>query len=121
VFPELEGFSAFDDVASTLDLIELLAPLTVIPGHGEIFTHVSESLANARRHLERFVRSPSKHALHTAKALMKFKLLEIQRANSSELMARLDGAAYLGMLHTQFFTDIPSLQWLEWLAGDLVQ
>jgi len=78
VFPELEGFSAFDEVAATLDLIERLAPLTVIPGHGKVFTNVGESLAIARRRLEGFVQSPSKHALHAAKALLKFKLLEIQ-------------------------------------------
>ena len=31
VFPELDGEDAFDEVGATLDLIERLAPLTVIP------------------------------------------------------------------------------------------
>jgi len=121
VFPELEGFSAFDDVASTLGLIERLGPLTVIPGHGKVFTHVSESLVFAKRRLEGFVQNPPKHALHAAKALMKFKLLEMQRVHSSDLMAWLDSAAYLGMLHAQFFSAIPRLLWLEQLTKDLVR
>jgi glyoxylase-like metal-dependent hydrolase (beta-lactamase superfamily II) len=121
VFPELEGFSAFDEVASTLDLIERLAPLTIIPGHGKVFTNVSDSLTIARRRLEGFVQSPERHALHAAKALMKFKLLEVQRANLSELLDWLNNADYLGTLHGNYFPDIPRPQWLEQLAKDLVR
>ena len=54
IFQELEGEQAFDEVADTLDLIESLAPLVVIPGHGKVFTHVEQSLGcgspAARRH-----------------------------------------------------------------------
>ena len=49
VFPELVGVDAFDEVAQTLDLIERLAPATIIPGHGAVFTEVAEALALARR------------------------------------------------------------------------
>ena len=37
VFPELEGADAFDQVSASLDLIESLAPKTIIPGHGRVF------------------------------------------------------------------------------------
>jgi glyoxylase-like metal-dependent hydrolase (beta-lactamase superfamily II) len=48
VFQELEGIEAFDEVAATLDLIERLLPLRVIPGHGTVFVDVDEALARAR-------------------------------------------------------------------------
>jgi glyoxylase-like metal-dependent hydrolase (beta-lactamase superfamily II) len=38
VFPELESIAAFEDVASTFDLIEQLDPSIVIPGHSADFS-----------------------------------------------------------------------------------
>ncbi|OSZ74028.1 MBL fold metallo-hydrolase [Hydrogenophaga sp. IBVHS1] len=78
VFPELEGESAFDDVAQTLDLIERLQPATVIPGHGAVFQDLDGALARARSRLEQFVTQPEKHRRHAHKVLIKFKLLEWQ-------------------------------------------
>ena len=60
IFQELEGERAFDEVAKTLDLIESLRPLAVIPGHGKVFTQVAQSLVAARRRLDGFVRDPTK-------------------------------------------------------------
>jgi len=52
VFPELEGESAFDAVATTFDLIERLGPRQVIPGHGSSSSYRSHVLTSARdRHL----------------------------------------------------------------------
>lgn len=79
VFPELEGESAFAEVAATLDLIERLAPRVIIPGHGRVFADVAAALATARRRLDGFVAQPHKHSLHAAKVLLVFKLLEWQR------------------------------------------
>ena len=84
IFQELEGEQAFDQVADTLDLIESLAPLVVIPGHGKVFAHVEQSLAAARRRLDGFVRDPMKHATHAARVLLKFRLLELQRLSLAE-------------------------------------
>lgn len=78
VFPELEGVSAFDEVADTLDLIERLQPATVIPGHGAVFDDLEGALARARSRLEQFVTRPEKHQRHAHKVLIKFKLLEWQ-------------------------------------------
>lgn len=80
VFPELEGVSAFDEVASTLDLIEQLAPQLVIPGHGPLFQDVAAALQRARSRLAHFVQHPAKHHRHGLKVLLKYKLLEWQRA-----------------------------------------
>ncbi len=79
VFPELEGEAAFAEVAATLDLIERLAPRTVIPGHGPVFYDAPRAIDTARRRLDGFVREPLKHALHGAKVLLKYKLLEWQQ------------------------------------------
>lgn len=94
VFPELDGVNAFDEVAHTLDLIEALAPRTVIPGHGSVFTDVAEALQFARQRLEGFVRAPHKHRLYAAKVLLKFKLLEQQRMSMHELVAWVGQTAF---------------------------
>ncbi|GAO26306.1 beta-lactamase domain-containing protein [Alicycliphilus sp. B1] len=80
VFPELDGAHAFADVGATLDLIEQLDPLTVIPGHGSVFGGVPAAIARARRRLAGFEADPIKHARHAAKVLLKYKLLEWQQA-----------------------------------------
>jgi glyoxylase-like metal-dependent hydrolase (beta-lactamase superfamily II) len=78
VFPELDGESAFDEVAATLDLIERLAPRRVIPGHGAPFSDVTGALQRARSRLAGFRADPAKHARHGAKVLVKYHLLEVQ-------------------------------------------
>ena len=70
VFPELDGEQAFAEVGATLDLIERLDPLTVIPGHGSVFGDVPAALARARRRLAGFEADPVKHARHAAKVLL---------------------------------------------------
>ena len=78
VFPELDGDGAFGEVGDTLDLIESLQPITVIPGHGAPFADVPGALAFARKRLDGFVALPAKHMQYAAKVLLKFKLLEAQ-------------------------------------------
>src|SRR5205085_11810672 len=75
VFPELEGVHAFTEVAATLDVIEKLQPLVVLPGHGSAFAGVDGALARARSRLSAYVADPRRHATHAAKVLLKFKLL----------------------------------------------
>lgn len=121
IFQELEGESAFDEVAATLDLIESLDPLTVIPGHGRVFTHVPQSLAAARRRLEGFVREPMKHAVHAAKVLLKFKLLELQSLRLDEFTRWAEATPYFGMVHARWFADSNMREWIEGLADNLVR
>lgn len=120
VFPELEGESAFDEVAATIDLIEKLNPSLIIPGHGTMFTHVQHSIAAARRRLEGFVRDPRKHAMHAAKVLLKFKLLELQRARRVEFTAWATRVAYVQLVHRRWGSDVDIAQWVELLTNELI-
>ena len=86
VFPELEGMSAFNEVADTLSLIEQLAPAIVLPGHGSVFNDVAGALVRARSRLDQFVRHPEKHRRHALKVLVKFKLLEWQSVSAAALL-----------------------------------
>ena len=121
VFLELEGDDAFKDVARTLDLIESLAPRMVIPGHGKVFTEVGTSLAAARRRLEGFVREPAKHAMHAAKVLLKFKLLELQRVRKADFEQWAENTPYIGLVHQRWFAGGELTGWIEQLAADLVR
>jgi glyoxylase-like metal-dependent hydrolase (beta-lactamase superfamily II) len=86
VFPEIEGISAFDEVESTLNIIEDLKPMLVLPGHGSAFSDVADAIARARSRLDQFRKTPDKHASYAAKVLLKFKLLEFQQVKLSEFL-----------------------------------
>lgn len=121
VFPELEGDSAFADVAATLDLIEELAPRVVIPGHGPVFYDAARALDTARRRLDGFVHAPAKHALYAAKVLLKYKLLEWQQIGLSDLKAWTQATPYFGMLHARHFDSHEPDAWRQGLVDDLVR
>lgn len=120
VFPELEGVSAFDEVAATLDLMEALKPKTVIPGHGRVFNDFSGALARARSRLEQFVSHPDKHRRHALKVLIKFKLLEWQSVSMDVLLDWVLATSY-------FFNTMPRAvrqdrtQTREWLGQLLIE
>ena len=121
VFPEMEGEKAFAEVAATLDLIERMNPKIVIPGHGRVFCAVDPALEFARRRLDGFIANPHKHALHAAKVLLKFKLLELQRLKLVELVRWAQATPYFGLVHQRWFPDTPLEQWVELLAADLTR
>ncbi len=121
VFPELEGDNAFAEVAASLDLIEQLQPLCVIPGHGSAFTHVNESLAAARSRLEQFVTSPHKHALYAAKVLLKFRLLQAQQLPLGAVWTWAAQTPYFAAVHQRYFAATPLSDWLEQLVHDLTR
>ncbi len=121
VFPELDGIDAYDEVAATLDLIESLNPLTVIPGHGPLFSDVSTSLTYARKRLDGFVRDPRKHALHAAKVLLKFKLLEVQRVPKAQFLQWASLTPHLVNTHRTHFSEHGILAWIDQLVSELVR
>lgn len=121
VFPELEGDSAFAEVGASLDLIERLAPATVVPGHGGAFDDVGPALERARRRLDGFVAAPRKHALYAAKVLLKFKLLELQSIAEAELIAWALRTTYFRTLHVTHFADMPMDAWGRTLVDDLLR
>jgi glyoxylase-like metal-dependent hydrolase (beta-lactamase superfamily II) len=119
VFPELEGVDAFHEVAQTLDLIESLKPLWVIPGHGAVFENVDEALTIARKKLDGFVQSPQKHGRYGAKVLLKYKLLELTQVENKAFKAWATGVPYLKQLHQTFGEQMPMQDWLEDMLLDL--
>jgi glyoxylase-like metal-dependent hydrolase (beta-lactamase superfamily II) len=96
VFPELDGESAFDDVARVLNLIESLGARLAIPGHGAPFEDIAGALGVARSRLDGFRREPLRHVRHALKALVKYHLLERERESLEETMAWFGGA---GLYH----------------------
>ncbi len=121
VFPELEGLDAFDAVAQTIDLIEALAPLQVIPGHGSVFSDVTAAIARARQRLDGFVASPEKHTRHAAKVLLKFKLLEMQELEFASFVAWAQGTPYFALIAQRHFAGIDSERWIDALIDDLIR
>jgi len=119
VFPELEGISAFQEVADTLDLIESLQAEWVIPGHGAIFQDIDAALSNARRKLDGFVQNPEKHARYGAKVLLKYKLLELHQVEKSAFMKWATGIRYIQALHTMHASHLQVSEWVEELLLDL--
>ena len=117
VFPELEGVEAFHEVAQTLDLIESLKPLWVIPGHGAIFANIDAALEIARKKLDGFVQNPQKHGRYGAKVLLKYKLLELTEVDQIAFTAWASAVPYLQILHQ---TQAPQMSIQEWLHDMLL-
>ena len=121
VFPELDGEEAFGEVRATLDVIESLAPLIVLPGHGAVFADVPEAIARARKRLAGFEADPVKHARHAAKVLIIYKLLEWQKKPLAEVMDWLGDTPYFCLIQRRFAPDTNVLQWGEAVIQELVK
>ena len=119
VFPELEGEHAFEEVEQTLDLIESLDPLIVIPGHGSVFGDSRSALARARSRLAAFVADPRRHAAYAAKVLLKFKLLEVQRIPLLQLETWTRQTPYFELVHQLHFAGTPFDTWVHGLLQAL--
>ena len=111
VFPELDGDAAFADVGTTLDRFAQLSVRWVIPGHGPPFGDMPAAVGRARRRLDSFVADPRKHALHAAKVLIKFHLLEVQHETWTGLDAWLSGTKYFDAVVARHFPDVEPLAW----------
>ncbi|MSP36254.1 MAG: MBL fold metallo-hydrolase [Limnohabitans sp.] len=119
VFPELEGVEAFHEVSQTLDLIESLKPIWVIPGHGAVFDNVDAALEIARKKLDGFVQSPLKHGRYGAKVLLKYKLLELSEVENTSFMAWASEVPYLKILHQTHAASMSLQEWLQDMLLDL--
>lgn len=121
VFPEIEGEEGFDDVRSSLDLIESLKPSMIFPGHGAAFTDVSGALQRARGRLNRFIDNPDAHALYAAKVLIKFKLLELQSIDMKTFRDWAFAATHLEKIHQAHPNKRTFVDWLDFICNDLVR
>ena len=86
-----------------------------------IFTDVKGALERARKRLSGFRSQPQKNASHAAKVLLKFKLLDWQHVSESELWNWCQGCAYLHELHTRFYAELDSHDWIMQCMDDLVR
>ena len=120
VFPELAGEPSFEEVAATLDLIERLAPLQVIPGHGGVFSAVADALVIARSRLDRFAENPISHARHALKVLLKFKLLEVQAIERCDWRNWLRETPYIETVRARFFAAHPPDALCDELLDELI-
>jgi len=120
VFPELCGGTGFAEVSSTLDLIEKLNPKIVLPGHGPLIEDLPTAISIARSKINRFKESPSLHASHAAKVLLKFKLLEWQSVARSDLDLWALNTPLLRDVHQTFFSSVHMFIWIDDLVSDLV-
>jgi len=119
VFPEIEGISAFDEVESTLQMIESLNPRIVLPGHGVAFTDVKNALNYARGRLQGFRSHPFKHAVYASKVLLKFKLLEMQSIDMDRFCEWAISCSYLHELYKHF--KHPTFEaWIKEICESLV-
>ncbi len=80
VWPERRDDSKFvgyiDAARAALDVIEQLAPRTVVPGHGAPFKDLSAALSTARGRLAGFEADPARNARHALKSLFVYALLD---------------------------------------------
>jgi glyoxylase-like metal-dependent hydrolase (beta-lactamase superfamily II) len=120
VFPELEGQDAFAALASTLDALSALDVRVVVPGHGRPFTDLHGAISRARSRLDSFVRDTDKHALHAAKVLVKFRLIEKRSENLVELGQWLRGTRYFELVRQGYFPLMSPDSWLEFLLGEML-
>jgi glyoxylase-like metal-dependent hydrolase (beta-lactamase superfamily II) len=119
VFPELEGVEAFGEVDATLARIRALDVKFVIPGHGKPFTDVRAALDRAYSRLSAFVADPRRHGRYAAKVLIKFHMLEIQRASQAELATWAGATPYMRLCHSLYFTEMEFDVWYVSLVNEL--
>ncbi len=119
VFPELEGLEAFTTVRATLDAFARLRVRIVIPGHGPPFKDFHAALTRAHARLDGFMRDPKKHAIHAAKVLIKFRLLETQSETYSEFERWLKNTTYFDLVRQRHFAEVDTLSWRRSIIEDM--
>ena len=119
VFPEIEGISAFNEVETTLDLIESLNPRVILPGHGPAFIDIASAMNYSRSRLNSFKTNPLKHAVYASKVLLKFKLLEMQSIDIALICKWAIGCSYFHTLHS-YFPQKSIVEWIHEMCDSLV-
>ena len=120
VWPDEGGNRYIDAAHETLSAIERLDPEIVIPGHGEPFTDVKESIAHVRSRLDMFARDPLKNARHAVKVFFVFALLDRGSMPLGEVAGYLDRVPVYREL-AQRHLGMDSRQLAEWMVGDLAR
>lgn len=93
IFPEIEGESGFDEQQAILELIATLPVDHVLPGHGPAFSDVDKALVRAFSRLGAFREDRLRLPRNALKVLIKYLMLDLERVDSQDLVARLAGAS----------------------------
>jgi len=121
IFPELEGASGFAEQQDVLERIGALSPRTVIPGHGAPFADADAALQVALRRLEYLRSDPERNALHAAKVLIKFWLLDVRSTSAEDLHRYCAATDYLRLIHQRYFRSTDFAQMIDDLVAGLVR
>jgi glyoxylase-like metal-dependent hydrolase (beta-lactamase superfamily II) len=121
LFPMLDGHDALTDQLATLDLIESLGAVCVIPGHGSVFGEINRSLDAARARLESFVQKPERHIQNALRVLMKFNLLEWQSVAWPDYRQRFAQFPAVQKITAEHFPGTDGLQLADQVAQALVK
>jgi glyoxylase-like metal-dependent hydrolase (beta-lactamase superfamily II) len=118
VWPQEGANPHMDAALETLAAIERLEPAIVIPGHGEPFARVAESVAAVRSRLHAFARDPAKNARHMAKVMFVFALLDRGAMPVAEVGAYLERVPCYGLISGRFLGQAPR-EMAPWILADL--
>jgi glyoxylase-like metal-dependent hydrolase (beta-lactamase superfamily II) len=121
IFPELAGEQGFAPARATLELITVLKPQCVIPGHGASFTDVEPALQRALERLKYLEADPIRNAQHALRVLLKFYLLQQQSAKRSALLAWAVELPYAALIRQRFFADQTLPAMAEWALAGLLK
>ncbi|WP_293222779.1 MBL fold metallo-hydrolase [Ottowia sp.] len=116
IFPEFDGDEGFEPFERTLQTVEALQPEWVVPGHGGPIARadggIARALGQARTRVQQLRAHPAQHALHAAKVMVKYQLLDAEVMPRDAFLAWADAAPILHRLHRQHR---PDLAWDDWL------
>lgn len=116
IFPVFDGDEGFEPFERTLHAVEALQPEWVVPGHGRPVARadggIERALGQARARAQQLQAHPAQHALHAAKVMVKYQLLDVEAMPHAAFLAWADATPILHRLHQQHG---PDLAWDDWL------
>jgi glyoxylase-like metal-dependent hydrolase (beta-lactamase superfamily II) len=119
IFPELAGESGFAEQQAVLEMIASLDVAWVLPGHGGMFRDVDAALERAFGRLDAMRADPVRHARNAVKVLVKYQLLDVERATLPELLQQVRGARVMADAASLFGMNLSDA--VMWAAGELVR
>ncbi len=119
IFPEPRGEICFEEASNTLDLIEGRQIKLVIPGHGKPFSDVGSAISTARSRLDYFAANPKRNARHTAKVLLKYKLLDWRTQELDKVSQWISCTPVFLALARRLDMQLP--EFIDWLPKVLVE
>lgn len=118
IFPVLDGTDSFTPFLRTLDVIEALQPSWVIPGHGPAIGRaggaIDHAMAQARARIAQWQANPRQHALHAARVMIKYQLMDVEAMALPDFRRWLDASPLLRGVHAAYGD---GQDWSTWIAA----